>query len=124
MDATSFTAQNPARNATLDRAHAIVADLIAQGISRNPRIYADKFTPPSYMMPETANQDNSDLVGWATQNWDGSTTIQSTGLPNDQPAYLAIFVAEGGADNFCYVVDIDAVMKNQKFTLRQAVNCG
>lgn len=120
MDPATFTAQNPRRNATLDRAHQIVADLTAQGLSRNPRIYADKFTPPSFMLPETASQDNSDLVGWATQNYDGTSTLAD--LPTDQPVYLAIFVAEGGNDNFCYVADIDAVMTNQGFTLKQAVN--
>lgn len=120
MDAANFTAQNPKRNATLARAHQLVADLTAQGLSRNPRIYADKFVPPSFMIPETASQDNSDLATWATQNYDGVTTLAD--LPMDQPVYLAIFVAEGGDDNLCYVADIDAVMTNQGFTLKQAVN--
>lgn len=122
IDATGFTAGRPDRNATLDRAHQIVADLTAQGISRNPRIYADKMSVPSYMIPETASQDSSDCATWATQNWDGSDSLEARGLPNDQPVYLAIFVVEGGADNFCYVGDIDAVMRNQGLTLKQAVN--
>ena len=122
IDATGFTAKRLDRNATLDRAHQIVADLLSQGLSQNPRIYADKFSAPGFMIPETATQDNSDLVTWATENYDGSTTLQSLGLPNDQPVYLAIFVVEGGNANFCYVGDIDAVMTNQGFTLKEAVN--
>lgn len=123
IDASAFTAGRASRNATLDHAHQIVADLTAQGISMNPRIYADKMGFPSYMIPETATQDNSDAATWATENWDGST-LESLGLPNDQPVYLAILVVEGrgGGDNFCYVADIDAVMANQGLTLKQAVN--
>lgn len=122
IDATGFTAARASRNATLDRAHQLVADLTAQGLSRNPRIFADKFSVPDYMMPESASQDTSDCATWATQNWDGQDSLEARGLPNDQPVYLAIFVVEGGSDNFCYVADIDAVMTNQGLTLKQAVN--
>src|SRR5579864_3837014 len=97
----SITAQNPRWNATLIRAREIQADLQAQRLSGNPRIYADQFIFGGCMMPETSKQDNSDLAGWATQNWDGSTTlenIEGTGLPADRPAYLTIFVVEGGSD--------------------------
>ncbi len=118
---SDITAQNPALNSTLDRAHQIQSQLAMERISVNPRIYADKFIFGGYMVPELANQNNSDLVGWATQNYDGSDSLAGRGLPPDLPVYLVIFVSEGGNDNFCDVASIDAEMKNEGKTLRQAV---
>lgn len=118
----NITAQNPRNNATLMRAHQVQADLIAQGLSKNPRIYADQFTMNGAMIPETATQNNSDLPGWATQWYDGSTTLESLGVPSDLPLYLVILVVEGGSDNFCDVAEIDHEMSAQGKTLAQAVN--
>jgi hypothetical protein len=130
MDPQTFTAQNPRFNATLNQAHQIQSDLISQGISKNPRIYADQYISGGCMVPETSSQDNSDLPGWATENWDGSTTLQNVnnGSPLDpnQPVYLSILVAEGagganGDDNFCDVFQI-ILDTAGGMTLARAVN--
>lgn len=121
----SITAQNKRNNATLARAREIQATLIADGISKDPRIFADKFIFNGCMIPENSKVKTADLPGWATENWDGTTTLENMegGLPADFPVYLAIYVAEGRVDeNFCYVAEIDAEMTNQGKTLRQAVN--
>lgn len=118
----TITAQNPALNATLTRAGQIVAELLAQKLSKNPRVYADEFIFGGCMIPWHAGQDNSDLPAAAIENWDGETTLDGMGVPQDLPVYLAILVAEGGTGNFVNVAQIDAEMRNQGKTLSQAVN--
>ena len=118
----TITAQNPRLNATLIRAGRLVADLVAQKISANPRVYADEFIFGGCMIPAHSGQDASDLPQAMVENWDGVTTLDSMGVPQDLPVYLSIFVVEGGAENFCNVAQIDADMQNQGKTLSQAVN--
>lgn len=117
----SITAQNPEFKATLNRATEIVRELIAQRISLNPRIYADQSTFGGCMIPESDKQDNSDLPGWATENWDGQTTLISMGVPFDLPIYCVILVAEAGSDNFRNVAQIGREMAWQGKSLAQAV---
>lgn len=118
----TITAQNPRWNATLNRAQSIALQLKAEKISAKPRIYADENRLGGSMIPETLEQDNSDLPGWATENWDGTTTLVTMGVPFDQPVDCSVFVVEGGSDNFCNIAQIDADMRNQGKTLAQAVN--
>lgn len=118
----TITAQNPRWNATLNRATEIAKALFDAKISARPRIYADENRLGGSMIPETLEQDNSDLPGWATENWDGTTTLVTMRVPNDLPIDVSIFVVEGGSDNFCNVAQIDADMRNQGKTLAQAVN--
>ncbi len=100
-------------------------------MSKNPRIYANQYTMNGAKIPEHAGQDNSDLPGWATANYDGSTTLDSMiadgSLTAAQACSYEVLVAEApqgpnGDDNFCNVAQIDLEMANDSKTLAQAVN--
>lgn len=121
MDVSTFSAQNPAWNSTLKRARELQAALKSQGLSSNPRIYADKYIFGGYMIPEKDGQDNSDLPGWATMNWDGTTTLDGLGVPDDQPFDVNIWVAEAGdgQGQFMNVGEADIDMKNLSMSLKQ-----
>jgi hypothetical protein len=116
-----ITAQNPANNATLERAAELVAALVGSKISKNPRVYAEVQGFGGCMLPEFSGQDGSDLPDWSTENWDGATSLMSMGVTASLPVYLFIFVAEAIPPSFCNVAQIDQLMRAQGKTLSQAV---
>ena len=109
MTREDITAPNPSFNATLATGHDICAKISAANLSANPRLYANPSSGGWAEFPETADQDNSDLPTWATENWDGSTTIQSIfqgdGV-SDSSVYLQVWVAE--KQNFYDVAQVAA----------------
>jgi hypothetical protein len=119
MTAQDITAPNPRLNASLDDGHTLAGKIQAASISANPRLYANQSGMNGCEVPENSSQDNSDLPTWATNFWDGSTTIQSI-LPGDTttPVYLQVWVAE--RQNFYDVAQVLALL-NAGLTLSQAL---
>jgi hypothetical protein len=91
----NIVALNPILNASLNEGHRLTGLIFAAGnISSNPRLYAEETGSTGYMVPEFNNQDNSDLPTWATNNWDGSTTLESISQDPTQPIYLQVWLTE------------------------------
>lgn len=104
-----ITAPNPALNASLSDGHELQSKIAQAGLSGNPRLYANGVVVGAgfagiTLYPESSVQDNSDLPSWALSNWDGTTTLNSIGLPPDVPVYLQVWVAE--RQNFFDVAEV------------------
>ena len=126
MDITSITAQNPSNNSTLAQAHSLQSQIKATNLSANPRIYGDSFVLNGFAVPENSTQDNSDIAqSWAFMNYDGSTTLQSLGVSeNNPPVCLVIQVAEGADANGVNLVNVAEALRDMAggATLKQVCN--
>lgn len=118
MDTTGFRAPRPTLDTTIDNGHILLQKIQQASVSATPRLYCNQAGGPT-MIPETARQDNSDLPAWATDEWDGSTTLESLAFdPTSDGLYLQVWLQE--RSNFYDVADVLRRL-NAGQTLQQAL---
>jgi hypothetical protein len=87
---------------SLNDAHVLIQQIKDAGISSNPRLYANQSSggPSSaQMVPETPDQDNSDIPmqsNVSSLNLQTNADGNNNPLPADLPVYLQIWIVEKG----------------------------
>lgn len=118
MDTTGFAAPRPTLDDTIANGHIVIQKVLQAGLSARPRLFCSQAPGPT-MIPELDGQDVSDLPIWATEQWDGTTTLQSLGFdPVSDRLYLQLWLQE--RDNFYDVADVNRRL-NAGQTLQQAL---
>lgn len=109
-DWSFIIAPNPTFNATLTQGHDLQNQVQQQGLSTDPRLYANAVSGTATSAPfyaELIKQDNSDLPTWVLVN---SPSLQEQNLPNDQAVYLQLWLAE--RSNFFCVAQVLSLTNN------------
>ena len=95
----NIVAQNPTFNTSINEGHRLVGLMQAGGFS-DARLYANEVSGmPARMVPETPDQDNSDLPSWAAET-DGDLS----GTDPNLPIYLDVYTSKTG--NFSNVAQV------------------